>query len=124
VLKSKLGILDVVAGRRHNSQRGADAIVFMRLSSQRGAWVRVACLLAMALVCAMGIVQAVHAHPENSTSPHHVCSICSTPHVGLSTAISFAPPVLNASRLVALAAASSGIFRSPEIHFIRPPPAV
>jgi hypothetical protein len=90
---------------------------------QRSAMVRVVCLLAMALVCAMGIVQAVHAHPEDSTAPHHVCSICSTAHVGLSTAITFVPPVLNESILAPLAPESSGIFRSAEVHFIRPPPA-
>src|SRR5277367_6882674 len=95
-----------------------------RVSPQRGAMVRVVCVLAMALVCAMGFVQAVHAHPENSTAPHHVCSICSTAHVGLSTATTFAPPVLNASMLAPLASESSGIFRSTEVHFIRPPPAV
>jgi hypothetical protein len=86
--------------------------------------VRVVCVLAMALVCAMGIVQAVHAHPENSTSPHHVCSICSTSHVRLSTATTFAPSVLNSSALAPLAPESSGTFRSTEVHFIRPPPAV
>jgi hypothetical protein len=96
----------------------------MRVFSQRGAMVRVMCMLAMALVCAMGVVQAVHAHPENSTSPHHVCSICSTAHAGLSTAATFAPPVLNSSMLAPLAPESSGIFRSNEVYFIRPPPAV
>ena len=44
---------------------------------------RVVCVLSMALVCAMGMVQAVHAHPDDSTTSHHVCSICSTAHAGL-----------------------------------------
>jgi hypothetical protein len=96
----------------------------MRVSSQRGVLVRAVCVLAMALVCAIGIAQAVHAHPENSSAPHHVCSICSAAHAGLSTAITFAPPVLGASSLATLAPESSGIFRSTEVHFIRPPPAV
>ena len=86
--------------------------------------VRVVCVLAMALVCAMGIAQAAHAHPENSTAPHHVCSICSTAHAGLSTAMTFAPPVLGASLLATPARESLGVFRSTEVHFIRPPPAV
>lgn len=96
----------------------------MRVFSQRGVLVRAVCLLAMALVCAMGIAQAVHAHPENSSAPHHVCSICSTAHAGLNTTMTFAPPVLGVSILVSLAPESSGIFRSTEVHFIRPPPAV
>ncbi|MFZ3342932.1 MAG: hypothetical protein WA609_12305 [Terriglobales bacterium] len=97
----------------------------MKVSPQRGVLVRAVCVLAMALVFAMGIVQAVHAHPENSpTSAHHVCTICSTAHAGLNTAMTFAPPVLNTSPLAPLASKSSGIFRSAEVHFIRPPPAV
>ena len=96
----------------------------MRVFSQRGVLVRVVCVLAMALVCAMGIAQAVHAHPEDSSAPHHVCSICSTAHAGLSTAMTFAPPVLGASPLAITAPESSGIFRSTEVHCIRPPPAV
>jgi len=95
----------------------------MMVSSQRGIVIRALCVFAMVLVCAMGIVQAVHAHPENSTSTHHVCTICSTAHVGLNTAMSFAPPVPNASILAPLAPESSGSFRSTEVHFIRPPPA-
>jgi hypothetical protein len=86
--------------------------------------VRVVCVLAMALVCGMGIVQAVHAHPEDSSSPHHVCSICSTAHAGLGMEIAFAPPVMAALALAAPAPVLEGIFRTAEVHFIRPPPAV
>jgi hypothetical protein len=96
----------------------------IRIFSRRGVMVRVVCLLAMALVCAMGIAQAVHAHPEDSSAPHHVCSICSTAHAGLGTEITFAPPVLAALALAAPAPVLAGIFRSAEVHFIRPPPAV
>jgi hypothetical protein len=78
----------------------------------------------MALVCAMGVAQAVHAHPEESSAPHHVCSICSTAHAGLGTEIAFAPPVLAALALAAPALELAGIFRTAEVHFIRPPPAV
>jgi hypothetical protein len=86
--------------------------------------VRVVCVLAVALVCATGIAQAVHAHPEDSSAPHHVCSICSTAHAGLGTEIAFAPPVLAALALAAPAPVLAGIFRTAEVHFIRPPPAV
>lgn len=86
--------------------------------------VRVVCVLAMALVCAVGIVQAVHAHPDDSSSPHHVCSICSTAHAGLGMEIAFAPPVMAELAQTAPAPVLAGIFRSTEVHFIRPPPAV
>ncbi len=92
--------------------------------SKRGAFVRVVCVLAMALVCAMGIVQAAHSHAEDSTGPHHVCSICSIAHAGLSTGTAIGPPVLGASRLATPPQESAGIFRGTEVHFIRPPPAV
>jgi len=96
----------------------------VRSFSKRGAFVRVVCVLAMVLVCAMGIVQAAHAHSETSTAPHHVCSICSTAHAGLNTGTTIGPPVLGISMLATPPRESAGIFRSTEVHFIRPPPAV
>jgi hypothetical protein len=85
--------------------------------------VRVVCVLAMALVCAMGIAQAVHAHPEDSSAPHHVCSICSTAHAGLSTAMAMEAPVQLVSALPPAPAESSEAFRPLTTRFIRPPPA-
>jgi hypothetical protein len=78
----------------------------------------------MALVCAMGVVQAVHTHPENSTASHHSCSICSTAHAGLSTQAIAAAPVLTAAALATPARERAEIFRAAAVHFIRPPPAV
>jgi len=86
--------------------------------------VRAVCLLAIALMCAMGVVQAVHAHPDDASAPHHACSICSAAHAGLNTGTAIGPPVLGASRLATPAQESAGIFRSTEVHCIRPPPAV
>lgn len=92
--------------------------------SKRGAFVRVVCVLAMVLVGTIGVVQAAHSHSEDSTTPHHVCSICSTAHAGLSTGTAIGPPLLGVSTLATPAQESAGIFRSTEVHCIRPPPAV
>jgi len=96
----------------------------VRLATKRSVWVRVVCILAMALVCAMGVVQAVHVHQDDSAAAaHHVCSICSTAHASLSVATVTAAPVLATATLAIPAPESDGIFRSTEVHFIRPPPA-
>lgn len=99
-------------------------IVMPRLSIRRSAWVRVVCILSMALVCAIGVVQAVHVHQDDSSASHHVCSICSTAHASLSAATVTTAPVLATAALAIAAPESDGIFRSAAVHFIRPPPAV
>jgi hypothetical protein len=85
---------------------------------------RVVCVLSMALVCAMGVAQALHAHPEGSTTSHHACSICSAAHAGLSAGPVITAPVLLAAALATPASESSDIFRPATTHFIRPPPAL
>jgi len=94
-----------------------------RQLANRCVFVRVVCVLSMALVCAMGVVQAVHAHPENSTASHHGCSICVTAHGGLSVETVTAAPVLVAVPLAAPAREFSDVLRPASTHFIRPPPA-
>ena len=94
-----------------------------RFSTNRRLIVRVLCILSMVLGCAVGIVQAVHTHPENSTASHHSCSICSTAHAGLSTETVAAVPVLATATLAIPAPESAGIFLAATVHFIRPPPA-
>jgi Fe-S-cluster-containing hydrogenase component 2 len=84
--------------------------------------VRAVCVLCVALVCVMGTVQAVHSHPENSTTSHHTCSICATAHVGLSTQAVAAAPVLATALLASTVAEVSLIFRPAATQFIRPPP--
>lgn len=79
-------------------------------------------MLSVALVCAMGVVQAVHAHPDDSTASHHSCSVCSAAHAGLGTESVAMAPVLTAAALAIPAPESDGIFRSAAVHFIRPPP--
>ena len=92
--------------------------------TRRGFAVRMVCVLTLAMVCAMGVVQAVHAHADDSAATsHHACSICSTAHAGLGTEITFAPPVLAEAELDALNKELPGPSRSIEVHFIRPPPA-
>jgi len=96
----------------------------LRASTNRCAAVRVVCVLTAMLVCAMGVVQAAHAHPENSTTSRHACSICSTAHAGLSTETIAAAPVQVTTALANPAREETGTFRAVAVHFIRPPPAV
>src|ERR1039458_440560 len=91
--------------------------------TNRSVFVRVLCILSMALVFALGVVQAVHTHPENSTASHHSCSICSTAHASLSTQTVVAAPALTAALLAPPAPARVRIFRATGVHVIRPPPA-
>lgn len=84
---------------------------------------RAVCVLSIVLVCAMGTVQAVHAHPDNSTASHHVCSICSTAHAGLNMQAPVIAPVMVAAALAIPAAKHARIFRPAATQFIRPPPA-
>jgi hypothetical protein len=95
----------------------------MRVSANRGAFVRAVCVLCVALVCVMGTVQATHSHPENSTTSHHTCSICATAHAGLNTQTVASAPVLATAVLAILVAEVSLIFRPATTQFIRPPPA-
>ncbi len=95
----------------------------LKVSANRGVWVRVVCLLSVALVCVMGTVQATHSHSENSTTSHHTCSICATAHAGLNTAPVASAPVLATTALAILVAEISPIFRPVTSQFIRPPPA-
>jgi hypothetical protein len=92
-------------------------------STSRGTLFRAVCVLCIALVCVMGMVQATHSHPENSTTSHHTCSICATAHVGLNTHTVAAAPVLVTTALAGSISEVSRIFRSATIQFIRPPPA-
>ena len=80
-------------------------------------------MLSVALVCVMGTVQATHSHPENSTTSHHICSICATAHVGLNTQTVASAPVLVTAVLAISVAEASAIFRPATTQFIRPPPA-
>jgi hypothetical protein len=96
----------------------------MKIAANRSLFMRAVCVLAMALVCAMGMVQAVHAHPENSTTTHHACSICVTAHAGVSVEAGPSAPIMLTAALAAPAQVQAGIFRPASSRFIRPPPAV
>jgi hypothetical protein len=95
----------------------------MKLSANRGGFVRAVCVLSIALMCVMGTVQAVHSHADDSGTSRHTCTICATAHAGISTAPVVAAPVLGATALAILAAEVSPIFRPVATQFIRPPPA-
>jgi hypothetical protein len=96
----------------------------LKVSSNRGGFVRALGVLCIALVCVMGTVQATHSHPENSTTSHHACSICATAHAGLSTQTVASSPVLATSALAIVVAEVFLIFRPVTSQFIRPPPAL
>jgi Fe-S-cluster-containing hydrogenase component 2 len=96
----------------------------LRISSNRGVFVRAVCVLCIALVCVMGTIQATHSHPENSTASHHTCSICATAHAGVSTQTVAFAPVLATTALATPVAEISLIFRPATTQFIRPPPAL
>jgi len=93
-------------------------------TANRSLFERVVCILSVALVCAMGVVQAVHVHPQDSTAAsHHACSICIAAHAGVSVETGAAAPVLSTTALAATPQETSAIFRSVASYFIRPPPA-
>ncbi len=94
----------------------------LKVSANRGVLVRAVCVLCAALVCVIGIVQAAHAHSENSTTSHHTCTICATAHAGLNTQTPAFAPVLATAALTILVAEVSPIFRPITTPFIRPPP--
>jgi Fe-S-cluster-containing hydrogenase component 2 len=95
----------------------------LRISANRGVFVRAVCLLCVALVCMIGTVQATHSHPQNSTASHHTCSICATAHAGINTQTVASAPVLATAALANSVAEVARIFRPATTQFIRPPPA-
>jgi hypothetical protein len=96
----------------------------LKASANRGGFVRAVCVLCVALVCVMGMVQATHSHPENSTTSHHTCSVCATAHVGLNTQTVGFAPVLATAVLANLVSEVFLTFRPATTQFIRPPPAL
>ncbi len=92
-------------------------------SKNRSVFVRSVCILAIALVCAIGVVQAVHSHPDDSAASHHSCSICSIAHAGLNIETVSAAPVLISAALATAAPEQPSVFRAAVVHFIRPPPS-
>jgi Fe-S-cluster-containing hydrogenase component 2 len=96
----------------------------MQVPAKRSWIFQALCVLCMALVCAMGTVQAVHSHPINSRTSHHSCSICSAPSLG-PAAVTVS--VLQMVKPVAMAHFSREtfvVFRPVLTNFVRPPPAV
>jgi len=85
-------------------------------------FLRVVCVLCIALVCVMGTVQVTHTHAENSTTSHHTCSICATAHAGLNTQTVASAPVLATAVLASSVTEVILIFRAVTTQFIRPPP--
>src|SRR4030081_371202 len=91
-------------------------------ATSRSTCVRALCVLCIALVFAMGVVQATHSHAENSTTSHHSCSICATAHAGFNAQTSSSAPVLATAVLANSVSELAPIFRPLTTQFIRPPP--
>ncbi len=89
--------------------------IMFRAFTSRGVFVRVVCILSLALIFAVGVVQAVHTHPEDSTASHHTCSICSTAHASLSTVTVTAAPIPTTAALVAPPRERRRIFSAPQL---------
>jgi hypothetical protein len=96
----------------------------LKVSANRGVWVRAVCVLCVALVCIMGSIQATHSHADDSVTAHHSCTICATAHAGVSTQVVASTPVLATAALASPVAEVSAIFRPAVAQFIRPPPAL
>jgi len=77
-------------------------------------------VLCVALMCAMGTIQATHTHAENSTTSHHSCSICATAHAGFNTQTVASAPVLRTAALTTFVAEAVSHFPSCHQQFIRP----
>ncbi|MGA8538466.1 MAG: hypothetical protein WB566_03155 [Terriglobales bacterium] len=82
------------------------------------------CLLCIALVCVMGVVQATHSHSEDSATSHHTCSICATAHAGVSTQTVASAPLLATAALAISVEEISPVFHPITCEFIRPPPTL
>jgi len=78
----------------------------------------------MALVCAMGTVQAVHSHPINSLTSHHSCSICSAPSLGPAAVTVSVLPMVKPLAMAHFTRETFVVFRPVLTNFVRPPPAV
>jgi hypothetical protein len=91
--------------------------------AKRAIVTRVLCIFSIALLCVMGSVQAAHAHPDDSTTSHHDCSICSAAHIGLSIPTVMTAPIVVAAPLATTPVKSAAISRPVHTCFIRPPPA-
>jgi hypothetical protein len=84
----------------------------------------------LTLICALlilfaGFAQAIHVHPDNSTSPNHECSVCSVAHAGALLRTAYQPiPILTRSALVRCQEASPHSLLLTSFLYIRPPPSV
>ena len=107
-----------------NTSNRQDGANMLRAAANRGGFVRAVAVLCVALMCAMGTIQATHTHAENSTTSHHSCSICATAHAGFNTQTVASAPVLRTAALTTFVAEAVVIFRPATTQFIRPPPAL
>lgn len=94
-----------------------------RVLHNHGRWSGVVSVLCVAIVLAMGTVQAIHIHPESAKNPRHACSICSAPNAKLNTAQACPVPVMVAVPLARVESTAPRIFRTVTTNFVRPPPA-
>ena len=96
----------------------------MQVTPERSQMDKAVAVLCMALVFAMGTVQAVHSHPVSSQASHHSCSLCSAPSLGPAVATVDLLPMVKPIAMAHFSRETFVVFRPTSSNFIRPPPAV
>jgi len=82
-------------------------------------------LLCVLLILFAGFAQAIHVHPDSSSSASHECSICSVAHAGAIVKAAYrVVPVFRRSILIPREAASPKPLLLASFLYIRPPPSV
>jgi len=96
----------------------------MQATTERTQIAKALAVLCMALVFALGTVQAVHSHPVSSQASHHSCSICSAPSLGPAVATVDVLPMVKPVAMAHFSRKTFLVSRPSSTNFIRPPPAV
>ena len=96
----------------------------MQVTPERSQMAKAVAVLCMALVFAMGTVQAVHSHPVSSQASHHSCSICAGPSLGPVVATVDVLPMVKPVAMAHFSRETFVVSRPTSTNFIRPPPAV
>ena len=96
----------------------------MQATTERTQIAKALAVLCMALVFALGTVQAVHSHPVSSQASHHSCSTCSAPSLGPAVATVDVLPMVKTVAMAYFPRETFVVFRPVLTNFVRPPPAV
>ena len=96
----------------------------IRATANRSQIAQLLGVLCIVLVLAMGTVQALHSHPDDSQTPRHSCSICSAPSLGPAATTVSVLPMVRPVAMTHFARETFVVFRPALTNFVRPPPAV